>query len=36
MNLYKKTSKQYSFLVINVTLTQNNPLPFRKILLERI
>ena len=37
MNLYKKcTSKPYSFLVINTTLTSDNILHFRKNLTERI
>ena len=37
MNLYKKCiAKPYSFLVINATLVSNNPLRFRKNLLERI
>ena len=37
MNLHKKyTAKLYSFLVIDVTLVSDNPLPFRKNLLERI
>ena len=37
MNLYKKwTAKPYSFLVIDTTLASNNPLRFRKNLLERI
>ena len=37
MNLYKKcTSKLYPFLVIDATLTSNNPSRFRKNLLERI
>ena len=34
---YKKcTAKPYSFLVIDTTLESNNPLHFRKNLLERI
>ena len=37
MNLYKKcTAKPYSFLVIDTTLTSDNPLYFRKNLVERI
>ena len=37
MNLYKKcTEKPYSFLVIDTTLASDNPLRFRKDLLERI
>ena len=37
MNLYKKcTAKPYSFLVIDDTLASDNPLHFRKNLLERI
>ena len=37
MNLYKKcTSKPYSFLVIDATLALDNPLSFRKNLIERI
>ena len=37
MNLYKKCSaKPYSFLVIDATLALDNPLHFRKNLLERI
>ena len=37
MNLYKKcTEKPYSFLVIDATLASDNPLRFRKNLLERI
>ena len=37
MNPYKKcTAKQYSFLVIDVTLVSDNPSSFRKNLLERI
>ena len=37
MNLYKKcTAKPYSFLVINATLASNNPLRFRKNLIEQI
>ena len=36
MNLYKKyTAKPYSFLVIDATLASDNPLRFRKNLLER-
>ena len=36
MNLYKKcTAKPFSFLVIDATLTSDNPLGFRKNLLER-
>ena len=37
MNLYKKyIAKLYSFLVIDATLASDNPLSFRKNLLERI
>ena len=37
MNLYKKcTAKPYSFLAIDTTLTSNNPLRFRKNVIERI
>ena len=37
MNLYKNyTKKPYSFLVIDATLAEDNPLPFTKKLLERI
>ena len=37
MNLYKNcTTKPYSFLVIDTTLASDNPLCFRKNLLERI
>ena len=37
MNLYKKcTTKLYSFLLTDVTLALDNPLHFRKKLLERI
>ena len=37
MNLYKKcTAKPYSFLVINAILASDNPLHFRKNLLERM
>ena len=37
MNFYKKcTAKRYSFLVIDATLALDNPLRFRKNLLERI
>ena len=37
MNSYKKcTAKPYSFLVIDATLALDNPLRFRKNLLERI
>ena len=37
MNLYKKcTEKPYSFLVIDTTLASDNPLRFRKDLLEKI
>ena len=37
MNFYKKcTAKPYSFLVIDTTLTSDNPLRIRKNLLERI
>ena len=37
MNLYKKfTAKPYSFLVIDTTLASDNPLRFRKNLIERI
>ena len=36
-NLYKKlTAKSYSFLVIDTILASDNPLSFRKDLLERI
>ena len=36
-NLYKKyTAKVYFFLVIDATLASDNPLPFRKNLLEKI
>ena len=36
-DLYKKfTTKPYSFLVIDCTLASDNPLRFRKNLLERI
>ena len=36
-NLYKKfTAKLYSFLVIDATITSDNPLRFTKNLLERI
>ena len=36
-NLYKKcTAKPYSFLVIDTTLAADNPLRFRKNLVERI
>ena len=36
MNLYKKcTTKPYSFLVIDTTLTSDNPLRFRKNLLKK-
>ena len=36
-NLYKKyTAKAYFFLVIDATLASDNPLPFRKNLLEKI
>ena len=35
MNLYKKcTAKPYSFLAINATLASDNPLQFRKNLIE--
>ena len=35
-NLYKKyTPKAYFFLVIDATLASDNPLPFRKNLLEK-
>ena len=35
-NIYKKcTEKPYSFLVIDTTLASDNPLRFRKNLLER-
>ena len=35
MNLYKKcTAKPFSFLVIDTTLASDNPLRFRKNLLE--
>ena len=37
INLYEKcTAKPYSFLVIDATLTSDNPSHFRKNLLERI
>ena len=37
MNLYKKcTAKPYSFLETDTTLAPDNPLRFRKNLLERI
>ena len=37
MNLYKKcTTKPYSFIVNDATLASDNPLHFRKNLLERI
>ena len=37
INLYKKcTAKPYSFLVIDTTLSSDNPLHLRKNLLERI
>ena len=37
MNIYKKcTAKPYSFLVTDTTLASDNPLRFRKNLLERI
>ena len=37
MNLYKKcTGKPYSFLLIDTTLTSDNPSCFRKNLLERM
>ena len=37
MNPYKKcTEKSYSFLVIDTTLASENPLLFRKNILERI
>ena len=37
MNSYKKcTAKPYSFLVIDATLASDNPLCFRKTLVERI
>ena len=37
MNLYKHyTAKPYSFLVTDATLASDNPLRFRKNLLERI
>ena len=36
MNLHKRcTAKPYSFLVIDTTLASDNPLCFRKNLLER-
>ena len=35
--LYKKwTAKPYSFVIIDTTLLSNNPLGFRKNLIERI
>ena len=37
MNLYNKcTAKPYSFLVTDATLASDNPLHFRKNLVERI
>ena len=37
MNLYKKrTAKPYSFLITDTTLASDNPLAFRKNLLDRI
>ena len=37
MNLYKKcTAKPYSFLVIDATFASDNPLRFRRNLLERM
>ena len=37
MNLYKKcTRKPYSFVVIDITLTSDNPLRFRKNLSKRM
>ena len=37
MNLHKRcTAKPYSFLVIDATLASDNPLRFRKTLLEKI
>ena len=37
MNIYKKcTEKPYSFLVVDATLASENPLCFRKNLIERI
>ena len=37
MNLYKKcTAKPYSFLVTDTTLVSDNPLRFRKNIIERI
>ena len=37
MNIYKKcTAKPYSFLVIGATLLSDNPLHFRKKLVQRI
>ena len=37
MNLYKKfTAKPYSFLVTDANLASDNPLHFRKNLVERI
>ena len=37
MHLYKIcTAKPYSFLIIDATLASDNPLRFRKNLLERI
>ena len=36
MNLYKKcTAKPYSFLIIDGTYASDNPLCFRKYLIER-
>ena len=35
MNVYRKcTSEPYSFLTFDTTLSANNPLPFRKNLLD--
>ena len=37
LNLYKKSTEEpYSFLVIDATLASDNPLRFRKNLLEKI
>ena len=37
MNLYLKVAaKPYSFLINNITLESDNPLRFRRILLDRI
>ena len=37
MNLYKKSiAKPFSFLVIDATLASDNPLQFKKNILERV